>query len=234
MQEALLPEALREILRTGRVRGRTRELPVMGGSSANNLTILARLLQEKRPTDTMEIGLACGVSALVFVEALRHAGSYVTRKHVAVDPYQADLDDSALVQIENGGYSDLFEFHREPSFAALPKLLENGRRFDVIYIDGSHHFEDVFIDIFYSAQLLRDGGIVLLDDSTWPDVKKAIAFVRANLSQALSEINLSPYRNDGGKSLKYRAAKALGRTQMTAFLRIGPPGRAPTATMKDF
>ena len=35
----------------------------------------------------------------------------------------------------------------------------------MIYVDGSHNFEHVFIDAYYSVQLLDMGGVVLFDDS---------------------------------------------------------------------
>lgn len=53
------------------------------------------------------------------------------------------------------------------STCALPKLLSEGRRFDLIYIDGSHTAPDVLSDAVDAFRLLREGGILIFDDYTW-------------------------------------------------------------------
>ncbi len=52
--------------------------------------------------------------------------------------------------------------HRGASRAILPGLQE--RRFDMIYIDGSHHYADVRYDITACTPLLKPGGIICGDD----------------------------------------------------------------------
>ena len=39
--------------------------------------------------------------------------------------------------------------------------------FDLIYVDGSHHFIDVLVDSFSSHEILRAGGILVFDDYLW-------------------------------------------------------------------
>ena len=41
------------------------------------------------------------------------------------------------------------------------------RYFDLIYIDGSHFFNDVLIDAIKSFELLKKGGIIIFDDFLW-------------------------------------------------------------------
>ena len=226
------PATLQEMLRTRRVRGRTRELELMGDSTANNLAILASLLRAKSARSTLEVGLASGTSALLMADY--HRGQNAGGHHHAIDPFQHELDDSGVAQIEREGLSDWFTLHREQSHVTLPRLLSEGTRFDLIYIDDSHLFEDVVIDVLYGGRLLNDGGVMLLDDSTWPDVAKVIAFVRANKGAELREIDLSPHRPDGGRSLRFRVARALGRSQMTGFERVGPMDRPWSSKMKRF
>jgi predicted O-methyltransferase YrrM len=226
-----LPKALEAILCTGQVQGRTKTIAVAGGSTQNNLWTLSAVLASQGGLRTLEVGFACGLSALVFCDHhLRQAGGM----HTAIDPFQADLDEAGLVQIEASGLTGFLRFLPQMSHEALPRLLNEGERFDVIYIDGSHLFEHVFLDLYYSARLLSDNGIVLLDDSTYPDVAKAIAFTRANLENGLREIDLSSFRQDRGASMRYRIAKALGRQQMTAFRRNGPIERHWNAVLKRF
>jgi predicted O-methyltransferase YrrM/tetratricopeptide (TPR) repeat protein len=48
------------------------------------------------------------------------------------------------------------------SSEVLPSLV--GREFDIVYIDGSHRYENVLVDIRNSLPLLREGGILCGDD----------------------------------------------------------------------
>ena len=41
------------------------------------------------------------------------------------------------------------------------------QKFDFIYVDGSHEFNDVLSDIFFSFQILKIGGIMVMDDYFW-------------------------------------------------------------------
>jgi predicted O-methyltransferase YrrM len=49
----------------------------------------------------------------------------------------------------------------------LPELMVEGRRFDFIYIDGSHVAPDVLLDAAMSFALLKPGGILAFDDYDW-------------------------------------------------------------------
>jgi len=218
---------------TGIVQGRTRQLELVGASTENNLFVLANLLRTYKPARTLEIGLGCGASALAFAHAHRVIGAGAERVHVAIDPFQADLDDAGIVQIENDGLSPYFRLIREPSYLALPKLLRDGETFDMVYIDGNHYFDHVFIDVFYTSRLLVEGGIVLFDDSAKQEVKKVITFVRRNWAHALFEIDLAEYRKGGG-DLRYKTAKILGRTQLAAFRKVAAAERSAESVFKNF
>ncbi len=50
----------------------------------------------------------------------------------------------------------------------LPKMLEAGTRFDLIYVDGTHTALGVMIDLCFCGALLRPGGLMILDDY-WHD-----------------------------------------------------------------
>ena len=44
------------------------------------------------------------------------------------------------------------------------ELVEAGRSFDLIYIDGSHRRDDVMVDSLLAWSLLREGGFIIFDD----------------------------------------------------------------------
>ncbi len=49
----------------------------------------------------------------------------------------------------------------------LPRLLDQGEQFDVVFIDGSHAYADVVIDSMYGWRLLKGGGVLIWDDYLW-------------------------------------------------------------------
>jgi predicted O-methyltransferase YrrM len=53
------------------------------------------------------------------------------------------------------------------SCVALARLASNFRRFDFIYVDGSHHSCDVYIDAATSWPMLVRGGFLVFDDYEW-------------------------------------------------------------------
>lgn len=193
----------------------------LGLSSRNNLITLRNLQLDMKATRTLEVGLAHAASALVFTQTTSDIGPGAGSTHVAIDPFQsAHLKNAGVRAIEASGNAARFRLIEDFSDRALPKLLEAGERFDIIYIDGSHLIEDVLIDMHYSTQLLEVGGMMLFDDCADPHVAKALAFARSNLRHCLDEAALAQYRADGGQTARYRVAQLLGRSQMRGFRKI--------------
>src|SRR5262249_8074403 len=100
-------------------------------------------------------------------------------------------------------------------------------------VDGSHLFEDVFIDAYYAARLLEQGGLIAFDDSTKPEVAKVLRFIRTNMRQGLEEIDLMPFR-ENSKDFVIRVARRLGKLQLTAFRRVGEIDRPWNAALVPF
>lgn len=192
----------------------------------NNLVTLKNLFHHIKPNRTLETGMAYGGSALLFTACHREAGISLAGQHTAVDPFETvEWDDVGLVAVENAGLRGYLDYRDASSGVALPRLIAEGAVFELIYIDGSHLFEDVFIDFYFSTRLLVDGGVVLFDDSSHLHVQKLLRFIRSNFRFAYEPFDLSPFRADKGAGLRYRAAKVMGRTQLTAFRKIGPATR---------
>jgi hypothetical protein len=226
---------LERIVRKRSALGRSgKPIGIGGMSTVNNLITLRHLHLETRAERTLEVGLACAGSGLIFTQTHKDLGRPPSGQHVAIDPWQSDgwLDESGLLAIENAGLSGYLDFKPQPSSLALPLLFQGGAKFDLAYIDGSHLFEDVFLDAYYVVRLLNDGGIVAFDDSCHPDVRKVLRFIRRNLQPAVVEIDLGSYRDRD--DFRYKFAKALGRTQLIAFRRAGDPERRWDAELSWF
>ena len=218
------------------IKGRSGSLrKVSSLSTMNNLEVLQGLCNELRPKRTLEIGLAFGGSAILFTAFHRRNGAPGSGQHTAIDPYQLEnWDEAGLVALESAGLRPYLDFRPAFSNAALPQLLAEQARFDLIYVDGSHLFEDVFIDFYYSLRLLARGGILAFDDCSDPHVRKVLRFIRSNFGFACEPVNLAPYRSDKGSSLRYRVARMCGRVQLTAFRHSGPANRPWNSRFVEF
>jgi predicted O-methyltransferase YrrM len=137
---------------------------------------------------TLETGLGFAIATLFVLEGLLENGPGA--EHVACDPYQfasPKFLGAGLEALEEAGVRDLVEFHAEESQLVLPRLLAEGRRFDLAFIDGNHRFEGVFLDLVYSGRLLKEGGIVFVDDAQLPAVQRAVSFCVGNLGWTIEE-----------------------------------------------
>ena len=64
---------------------------------------------------------------------------------------------------------------RLPSPTGMRLLHSKGLRFDAIYVDGSHDYIDVFIDIALSLAVASDRGVVFGDDYQIGSVRDAVS-----------------------------------------------------------
>jgi predicted O-methyltransferase YrrM len=129
---------------------------------------------------TLETGLGYAVSTLFICEGLLANGPET--RHLAIDPHLPNSHvDAGLRALEEAGVRELVEFHAEGSEVVLPRLLAEGRRFDLTFVDGNHRFEGVFLDLVYCGRLLNPGAVVFADDLQLPAVRRATGFCVANL-----------------------------------------------------
>jgi hypothetical protein len=229
----VLDELVRSRGLTGRTGKRFSNLAAL--STSNNLHTLRRLMLALDPERTLEVGLSFGGSCLTLTATHRDLHHAPRRQHVALDPFQASVwDDCGIEAVERAALEEYLDFRPESSAIELPRLVSAGACFGLIYIDGSHLFEDVFVDSFFSMRLLQPNGVMVFDDSSTRDVQKVLRFIRSNLAGSLDEVDLSPYRPDQGRSVHYRIARRLGRVQLTAFRRVGNVVREWNAELRGF
>jgi predicted O-methyltransferase YrrM len=175
-----------------RADGRARELfPVAIGAEEG--LALREWVRKEGALHTLETGLGYGIATLFICEALVANGA--DARHVASDPYQltglphhsTTFVGVGLQILEEAGVRDVVEFYAEESQIVLPRLLGDGRRFDLAFLDGNHRFEGVFLDLIYSGRLLKEGGIVFVDDTQLPGVRRAVSFCIANLGWVIED-----------------------------------------------
>lgn len=142
---------------------------------------------------TLESGLGFAVSTLFICEGLLANGP--NGRHVAADPYQVvglpthttTYVGVGLEVLKEAGVRDLVEFYSEESQVVFPRLLAEGREFDLAFIDGNHRFEAVFLDLIYSGRLLKERGVVFVDDTQLPGPTHALRFCIANLGWTVED-----------------------------------------------
>lgn len=148
---------------------------------------LQQVIRELRPSSSLEVGCAYGISSLYICEALKEVGA---RQHIIIDPYQlgsghegpdAGYEGIGLLNLRRAGLSDFVKFYGELSYRCLPRLESEGVKLDFAFIDGMHTFDYVLNDFFYVDKMLRPGGVVVLDDLTYPSIRKVVRFILTNL-----------------------------------------------------
>ena len=213
--------ALGKLLSSSELQGRTgRKISTRGFSTLNNLWVLKCLFSEIKPSQTLEVGMALGASATLFSSLHRKHNPQAAGAHHAIDPFQTEHYDNCTPRfLEENNLGDVTVLHEKLSSLVLPSLAERGLKFGLIYIDGSHLFENTFIDFYYSAMLCEIGGLIALDDCRDSHGLKVVRFVRTNLQDFFEEV--SPYRYQVGpkikRLLKQTLAKPLGQQQMVLF-----------------
>jgi predicted O-methyltransferase YrrM len=172
--------------------GRTRDLfPVAIGPEGGRA--LRGWVQNEGAQRTLETGLGFAVSTLFIIEGLLANGR--SGRHVAADPYQfvglpvhsTTYVGVGLQTLEEAGVRDLVEFYAEESQIVLPRLLAEGRQFDLAFLEGNHRFEGIFLDLVYAGRLLKEGGVIFVDDAQLPGVQRAVRFCTTNLGWTIED-----------------------------------------------
>ena len=169
--------------------GTLHDLFPVAASAAEGEALRGWVIREEA-TQSIEVGLGYGISALHVCEGLLRNNAGPAARHVVLDPHQATrFSNCGLQFLEEAGVAGLVEHHAEESQIALPRFLGEARDFDLAFVDGNHRFDGVFVDLFYLGRLVRPGGIVFLDDYQLPGVARAASFFLTNMGWKLEEVS---------------------------------------------
>ncbi len=143
--------------------------------------LLRDLLISEGVDTVVEVGLAYGSSALAVGEALVTVGS-ANPRHIVIDPFQQQaFANVGWDVLRSAGLDATTTFVATPSSTALPQLLADGVIADAAFVDGSHRFHEVFLDLYYLRKIVRPGGLIILDDDWTPSVRTALRYYEHNL-----------------------------------------------------
>jgi predicted O-methyltransferase YrrM len=161
--------------------------PLHSNISKEEGNFLQATIKRLQPRVSLEIGCAYGVSSLYICEALREVNA---TKHIIIDPSQhfphgkgphSGWEGIGLANLRRAGYWDLIDFHEVPSYQCLSRLTDERMRIDFAFVDGCHTFDYVLVDVFFIDKLLKPGGIIILDDLSYPSIRSVCRYILSNL-----------------------------------------------------
>lgn len=157
-----------------------------------------KIIEKQRPQTIIEVGTWLGASAIHMAGICKNLG--LSTKIYCVDTWlgaeefwtrMAGTEERNL-KLKNGYPSVYFDFLANvvehdlqevitpvPNTSFIGSVILNhyGIKADLIYIDGSHLYEDVKSDILAYRPLLNEGGTMFGDDIGWQSVQQAVSEV---------------------------------------------------------
>jgi predicted O-methyltransferase YrrM len=164
---------------------------------------LARKIQARH---TLEVGFASGYSA-VFLLAAGRDRSGVT--HTAIDPFEtSDYHGVGMQQVKSIGMESRFRLMEDFSSFAIPQLVREKKKFDLIFIDGDHKFDSAFVDFTLADLVCEKGGYILLHDRWMPSIQTLARYIGKNREDYQEEpsatSNIAVFRKVGEDARHWR------------------------------
>lgn len=139
-----------------------------------------KMIKEHDYKKCAEVGLAFGISAMYILHAIQN---YRNNFLISIDPCQTEQwKNMAIKLIKEANLDKTHTLMEEKSYTALPKLLEKYGEgsLDFIFIDGWHTFDYTLVDFFYADLLVREGGMIIVDDVLHRGVNKFEKYIKTN------------------------------------------------------
>jgi predicted O-methyltransferase YrrM len=102
-------------------------------------------------------------------------------KLTSIDPFQStQWKNAGITSIKKAKLKTYHKLIEEMDYIAMPQLIEEDTKFDMVLIDGMHLFDYTILDLFYADLLTRVGGVICLDDIKHKGTGKAYNYVVKN------------------------------------------------------
>jgi len=173
---------LLDMYSSDRLQGTESDKPIpLDGISAISLeqgAMLNQLMRTHATELSLEIGFAYGFSTIWMLDALLSRNNCL---HVSIDPFEKSrYGGIGLYQVQRLAHETRFNWKNDLSIHALSDLIREAAKFDFVFIDGNHRFDDVIVDFYLSDQILKPGGLIAFDDMWMPSIQAAVSFVLNN------------------------------------------------------
>lgn len=131
-----------------------------------------QFLAKNIPVGAVTLETGAGLSTALFAS--------MAARHICITPDEDEVRRISAFCAEVGIAADTIEFKVDFSENVLPSL--RAPPLDLVLIDGGHGFPMPIIDWYYSAMHLKEGGIVLVDDTHLWSVSVLTDFLKADAS----------------------------------------------------
>lgn len=154
-------------------------VPIIRKDTEDFLKVMIRMIRPKR---ILEIGTAVGYSSIFFAEMLQtlykedimdktdgaNITKEATRSAWSIDTCELDKDriETAKKNIDEAGYSDRITIHEGDACDSLKKLIEEGRKYDLIFIDAA---KAQYMDYINLSMKLSDKNATIITDNIFGD-----------------------------------------------------------------
>jgi predicted O-methyltransferase YrrM len=143
-------------------------------------------LLETKAKHTLEVGFAYGTSALIFAE-YHQSKNHTAISHTIIDPNQFGKGEGywegiGAENLKRVGFirGRQYRLIEDTSIRALPALFNKfgPEWLDVAFIDGWHTFDYTLMDIFFCLEMLKVGGILIVDDKRLKAITAVTNYVK--------------------------------------------------------
>jgi predicted O-methyltransferase YrrM len=127
-----------------------------------------------KPSKSLEVGLAYGISTLFILEKCRQYNS-AEKCHVIIEPFP--WGNTALYNITKEGLEKYIDIRNELSDKVIPSMYLNNDRIQFAYVDTTKVFDTVLQDFYFIDKILDVGGIIIIDDASTGGINMVIRFI---------------------------------------------------------
>jgi predicted O-methyltransferase YrrM len=168
-----------------------KETKVHSGIGQKEFVFLYNLVLKNKITRAVEVGMAFGMSALAITTAFdsisKNNKNNKNNKNrskpelISIDPFQdTQWENNGVKLLKQANLDKYHNLMKMKSYEALPKLLSENKKFQLVFIDGWHTFDYTLVDAFYADLITDVGGYIVIDDILHFSVKQCINYLDTN------------------------------------------------------
>jgi|GEM_PF-827203 len=147
-------------------------------TSMDQCLFIEDIFDKIKPRNTVEVGLAMGLSALSILQKHREAGNS-EKCHIIIEP--VSWENIAEHNIEKTGLMPYADIRYSKSDGVLTQLFHQKHRIQLAYVDTTKVLDIVMQDFYFIDKILDTKGVIILDDcgGFWPGIQKIARFINS-------------------------------------------------------
>lgn len=162
---------LLKLLKDGAFEHRGQRYPTNFSTPPSISQQYGELILERGFSSAVEVGTLFGFSTLFLAEALKRNKGRLDTIDIRYEKREwsngqsiVNVHEVAERLVAESDLGSVVKFHVGHSNEVLTRLVREGRSYDFALIDGSHVFPVVALDFIFVDRLVREGGVIALDD----------------------------------------------------------------------